>query len=89
MREQSLEFSFAREVVVLFLKRQKVVDDDCVLDAKSIKVDSIDALLAQLIRLLVEELVEALRLLSKGGSSCKEPAVAKRPLKDILGRDAV
>lgn len=89
VREQSFELNFASQKVWLLLQRQKVVDDDRVLDAKRKKVHSIDALVAKLARLLVEKLFKAIRLLGQGRGSGKEPAVAESPLEDILEGDAV
>jgi len=58
-------------------------------DTESVEVDSVDACSIQLRLLVQEHSLDAAGVFSKSGCSCKEPAVAKLALFEVVGADTV
>ena len=67
----------------------EVIHNDGVRDTKSVEVDSIDAVGAQLAIIFDEEILDAAWLLREGSNGRKEPAVADSSLTDIVRLDAI
>jgi len=68
---------------------QVVVNDDGVLLAESVELESVDASLVQLVVLVEEDSIHAAGLFSDGRDGGEEPAVAEATLVDIVRRDAI
>ena len=71
------------------LHRQPVVDYDGVLDAQRPDIDAVDAVRAEAVGRVEEDLLQAVWNLSDCGSARQEPAVADVALAHVIGFDPI
>jgi len=75
--------------IIALLKRKVVIDNDGVGNTKSPEVDAVDTLRVEILCLVEEDLLHAAGEFSNRRGGSQEPAVAKRALVDVVGRDTI